>query len=216
MTRRAVRPPSPRWFWAFVLCVVIGGAFAWARTVHRKQPLSYVDRLSTLSEDQIDVARIALELSKSFHPDLNVRYYLWRVDEMAKRVAQVAGGTEDPEERIQALNTVFFKERGFGYDFQSLKEERPGARYLERLIDSRRGTCYTMPMLYMAIAHRLGYPIYPVLAPGHCFLRYVVSDLRYINIEVTTGGHEYPDSDYEKHLGISREALGTTGTHLAN
>jgi len=40
------------------------------------------------------------------------------------------------------------------------------------VIDQRRGTCVSLPVLYMALGYRLGYPIRAVTVPGHIFCRW--------------------------------------------
>ncbi len=39
------------------------------------------------------------------------------------------------------------------------------------IADDNGGTCVSMPVLYTAVARRLGYPVKLVLAKGHAFCR---------------------------------------------
>jgi hypothetical protein len=57
------------------------------------------------------------------------------------------------------------------------------------------GTCVSMPVLYTAIARRLGYPVYLVTAKAHVFCRW--HDKKdYVNCEATSQGLSMFDDDH--------------------
>jgi regulator of sirC expression with transglutaminase-like and TPR domain len=64
-----------------------------------------------------------------------------------------------------------------------------------------------MPLLYIAVAQRLGWPIYPVTAPSHFFARYAAPFFHRQNIEVTSGGKYFEDEWYVDDFAIGPEAL---------
>lgn len=67
-----------------------------------------------------------------------------------------------------------------------------------------------LPMLYQAIAQRLGYPVYTVKAPEHTFLRFVDDRLSVDmqNIEVTGTNISSPtDAQYTHDLNINEKAI---------
>jgi regulator of sirC expression with transglutaminase-like and TPR domain len=70
-----------------------------------------------------------------------------------------------------------------------------------------------MPLLYVAVAQRLGWPVYPVTVPDHYFVRYVDPSFRYQNIEATSGGAYVPDERYAKDFMVS-ETGRRKGTYL--
>jgi hypothetical protein len=66
------------------------------------------------------------------------------------------------------------------------------------LSEDRRGTCSSMPVLYVAIGRRLGFPLKLVATKGHLFVRWEDKDERF-NIEGTGNGVDSPsDQDYMK------------------
>lgn len=66
------------------------------------------------------------------------------------------------------------------------------------LSDSRMGTCSSMPVLYIAIGRRLGFPLKLVLTKGHCFVRWEDEKERF-NIEGNGQGVDtHPDDYYRK------------------
>lgn len=60
---------------------------------------------------------------------------------------------------------------------------------------NRAGTCASLPVLYMAIGRRLGYPLKLVAAKNHLFVRWDGERER-LNIEATTQGLTTFDDDY--------------------
>ena len=62
----------------------------------------------------------------------------------------------------------------------------------------RAGTCSSLPVLYVAVAQRLGYPVSLAAAKGHLYVRYEDDD-EHLNIEATSVGYNsYPDDHYRK------------------
>jgi hypothetical protein len=72
------------------------------------------------------------------------------------------------------------------------------------------GTCASLPVLYVAIGRRLGYPLKLVECKGHLFARWE-DDKERFNIEGTNRGLNcYPDQEYlEWPYPISQEELAT-------
>jgi len=62
----------------------------------------------------------------------------------------------------------------------------------------RKGTCSSMPVLYVAIGRELGYPLKLVTTKGHLFVRWESPSERF-NIEATTRGLSRFDDDYYRH-----------------
>ena len=81
----------------------------------------------------------------------------------------------------------------------------PRDLFLHGLIETRQGTCTTMPTLHVALGWRLGWPISLAVAGWHVLCRYD-DGKRTHNIEATrTGGggfHSHPDEEYQKRYGI--------------
>src|SRR5262245_26447282 len=120
-----------------------------------------------------------------------------KLDDLADKVRYLARGTRDPETRIRAMNTVLFRRAGFRYDHAGFSEGgRKEHYYLNGILDTKLGTCFSMPLLYVAVGQRLGYPIYPVTAPDHNFVRYADPFFARQNIEVTSGGKYFTDQSY--------------------
>lgn len=163
-----------------------------ALAVPQSVDASEIDKLLALPEDKIDIGIAALTLAKKFYPNLDVAAYSGKINDLAEKARWLARGTQDPELRIRVLNTVLFRQEGFHYDQNPNSRSKQDYYFLNGILDTKRGICYTMPLLYIAVAQRLGYPIYPVAAPDHLFVRYVEPGFPLQNIEVTSGGKYFP------------------------
>jgi hypothetical protein len=69
--------------------------------------------------------------------------------------------------------------------------------FIHGMIDNNNGgTCVSMPVLYTAVARRLGYPVYLVSAKAHLFCRWH-DKKNYVNCEATSQGlSTFKDSYY--------------------
>ncbi len=85
----------------------------------------------------------------------------------------------------------------------------PGHLLLHGLIDSKRGTCGTMPTLHVAMARRLGWPVGLACTNSHFVSRYDDGKVVY-NIEATCtegGFSEGSDKQYMEIEGVSQKAI---------
>jgi tetratricopeptide (TPR) repeat protein len=82
--------------------------------------------------------------------------------------------------------------------------------------DSNGGTCASMPVLYVAVGRRLGYPLCLVPAKGHLFVRWEDKKDRF-NIEGTGSGFSsYPDEYYHTWPLPLNENEKTSGQFLVS
>ena len=166
-----------------------------------------------LPEDKIDIGSVALTLAKEFYPNLDIAAYSHKIDILVEEAKWLAQGTQDPEQRIRVLNTMLFRQEGFHYDHSPDSRSKQEYYFLNGILDTKQGICYSMPLLYLVVAQRLSYPIYPVDAPDHLFVRYVQTGFSFQNIEVTSGGKYFPDEKYIRDFAISTLGL-KSGSYL--
>lgn len=171
-----------------------------------------VEDILKLPERKINVELTTLILAKEFYPNLNVEFFLKTLDYLADRYKYYFGKYTKPEDRIGALNTYLFKPGfwndsiTFCYDDDDLNAKKLDNRFINGCIARKMGSCITMPMLYVILGERLGFPIYPVRSPMHFFVRYVAKDNSQ-NIEATNGGGLILDEEYKSDLMIPDRAI---------
>lgn len=118
---------------------------------------------------------------------------------MAVVVAEDFGVRYDPD-RISGPDRVTDGD-GFFADSRGV--------FLHGLLGPRRlGTCSSMPILYLALGRRLGYPLKLVTTKGHLFLRWEDGRERF-NVEATGRGmNRYDDAHYRAWpFGLTEEEV---------
>lgn len=106
--------------------------------------------------------------------------------------------------RMLAMVTVLMRDLGNGYNLDLDKEDIPDQVFyadarditLHGLLQRQMGTCASMPVLYVAIGRRLGYPVFLIRAKQHLFVRWQDKNESF-NVEATNSGmNTYPDEYY--------------------
>jgi hypothetical protein len=82
--------------------------------------------------------------------------------------------------------------------------------FLNGLMDRRRGSCASMPVLHVALGWRLGWPVSLACANNHLFCRYDDGEVTH-NIEATAfgrgGSRSHPDDYYRQQYRIPETAV---------
>lgn len=199
--------------WMFLIlmfsCMQISSA-------QEQSKLPTIEEILTLPEDQIDVGYSSLILAKEFYPNLNIEFFLYTFDYMAKRFNHFFGHLKSPDDQIRALNTYLYRKGvwndsiTFSYDDDDLYTTQLSNKFINGYIATKKGSCITMPMLYVILGERLGWPIHAVRSASHFFVRYVcdppISGFQE-NIEATNGGGYISNKQYQEDVLIPEKAI---------
>lgn len=190
-----------------------------------------LSELTTLEPQKWDFTQVAFLASRLGEPydERLSRSLHAKVDMLALCVKLSLHGqsfsstTEKDLATVKALNRVVFEELGFSFppilDYESRIDQFSS---LPSLIDSRRGVCLGVSVLYLCIADRLGLPLTLVTPPGHIFLRYKYKEgelEKERNIETTAYGMQLPNLAYRPLLGemvVERKTRELPGLILIN
>lgn len=159
--------------------------------------------LLDLPPDEIDLSR-ALLLSQ-FDDNLPaVNSYEALIDLMALQLLAALPLETTPAIKIDAINKMIFSEMGFRFPPHSLyAKEIDLYTFLPSVLDSRRGVCLGVSLLYLCLAQRMGLQLEIITPPGHIFVSYRQGG-QIINIETTARGIPLPD---EVYLGLETRSL---------
>ncbi len=179
---------------------------------------SFLDLLSKSPRDleRVDVAEMNLLCAQGLPgaEKLDIRKYLKTLDEWAEKVrfntqryyhkfSQHRKDYDDSEGEycMMMLITVLQQDCGVHYSKERiLNADYTNAKYLfihGMINDGNGGTCVCMPVLYAAVARRLGWPVKLALAKGHVFCRWE-DDKERFNIEGSSRGFHRRDDDHFK------------------
>ena len=170
-----------------------------------------IEQVLRLREDDVDLATAALIVSEQWSDMVYGRRYLARLDDMALEIRERLKRQKLKVDytAIPVMNDYLFKELGY----KSISEaSSPDSLFLHNVMDTKRGYCLSLSILYLSIAERLGLPMYGVVVPGHFFVRYDDGHQR-INIETTSNGGWATDEHYIKKFKVPK---GNNNIYMKN
>src|SRR5262245_14918430 len=126
--------------------------------------------LLALPDDAIDLGHASLLIAREEYPDLDVRLYLARLDEMADEVRRRMTGREGDASQIAHLNRLLFEELGFRGNREEYYDPRNS--FLNEVLDRRMGIPITLSMVYIEVGRRIGCRLEGVAFPGHFLVRH--------------------------------------------
>ena len=150
-----------------------------------------------------DLLEILLMVSKHWKPSLDLAPLKEETEKLALSARQKLQGLDRPEAIIRTIRTVIHDEGGYRYTDQV--DERgvpinPEELFLHGLLNTHKGYCMNLSLLYLILGQKLGLPFYGVALPNHFFVRYEREAVK-VNIETTERGVSYPDSFYRQRFG---------------
>jgi hypothetical protein len=105
--------------------------------------------------------------------------------------------------RFQALVLITVLQRDCGFHYNPALIDRceffrdSRNLFLNGVLGTKKGTCASLPTLYLAVGRRLGYPLKLVRTTQHLFLRWQDENGERFNIEPTSKGLNcFPDEHY--------------------
>ena len=153
---------------------------------------------SSVEDENIDLARAALTIARAEYPDLNVSYYVERIDRFAERATILISEPGDVAETIRAINQTLFQENGLAGNRDDYYDPRNS--YLNDVLDRGMGIPITLALIYMEVGRRLGFPLFGVGMPGHFLLKHYDVDGRETLIDCFNGGDILNQQDCQRKL----------------
>lgn len=156
-----------------------------------------------LHPEEIDLAR-GLFLSNSDNSFEQMRAYEAMMDLMALQILARVPLNAPPEKKIRAINDFVFHEMGFRFPPHSIyAKDIDVYTFLPSILDSRKGVCLGVSILYLCLAQRLNLTLEMITPPGHIYVRYRDKE-KEINIETTARGIHVDSVHY---LGMATRSL---------
>lgn len=171
------------------------------------------DEVLALEDNQVDLARGLLlsQLVDEEEKINKIRQYEAVLDLMALQILaklKPKGGVKaSSENKIEAINNFIFNELHFRFPPHSTyAPDIDEYTFLPSVLDSRRGVCLGVSILYLALSQRLDLSLEVITPPGHIFVRYKSPKGNIINIETTARGANLPSETY---LSVTTKTLQT-------
>lgn len=164
------------------------------------------EEVLSLPSHQIDLARGILlsQLGNDPASIRKIKSYEAAIDLMALQILTRVDLNDGPKAKIRAINRFVFEEMGFRFPPHSTYAKNVDLyTFLPSVLDSRRGVCLGVSILYICLAQRLNLNLEIVTPPGHIYVRWRQGHEE-INIETTARGVNLPSEEY---LGVDTRSL---------
>ena len=171
-------------------------------------------------DGRIDFARAKLTFDKIYDSSTDIAARLKEIDAMAQAIRAMAGPTAPSRLRLIMLRKYIYEagawndNRPFQYDLSDPLGHKPKNRLLSTYLLARRGNCVSMPILFVALAQRLGLNATLSTAPDHIFAKYT-DDVtgKTLNLETTSGAYPARDVYIRQNMPMTDEAI-TNGIYM--
>ena len=161
-----------------------------------------------LPENKISLTETLLLISRHWNPKLDTAPLKKTLDRLTESARSQLKGNPSPAQTVEILRKVIHEEGRYRYT-DALDPAgmpiNPAELFLHGLLQTRRGYCMNLSLLYLILGERLNLPLVGVPLPNHFFVRYDSPEYR-VNIEATEGGTAFPDSFYEQRFGVAKDS----------
>jgi regulator of sirC expression with transglutaminase-like and TPR domain len=120
-------------------------------------------------DDQVNLARVALEIGRDVYPDIEIQAYLERIQRFAERARDRVKTGSTIQAILGQINWVLFVEEEFRGNREDYEDPRNS--YLNEVLDRGLGIPITLSIVYQAVANQLGLTMGGVNLPLHFMLR---------------------------------------------
>ena len=127
------------------------------------------DLLMELPTQQVRLDCAALHLARDVYPTLDIRRHLATLDALAEELAALRPGLAS-NLRYDAMRAVLVETHGLTGNQRDYYH--PDNSYLNRVLDTRRGTPISLSIVWIEVARRLKWPVAGVGLPGHFLVRF--------------------------------------------
>jgi regulator of sirC expression with transglutaminase-like and TPR domain len=176
-------------------------------------PASVVRELLAAPEVALDYATAKLVLDKLVEPQIDTRTTLLEVEQLVEAAREMAGSLPSNDAALLAIRRTLHERgpwnegRPCAYDHSDPLGQDLRNSLLSNYLKTRRGSCVSMPILFLIMSERLGLNVSLAAAPLHLFVRYRDDQGRVYNLETTSGGLPARDEWYAANLSMTPEAL---------
>jgi regulator of sirC expression with transglutaminase-like and TPR domain len=147
--------------------------------------------------DNVDLARVALEISRDVHPTLDIESYLDKIKELAERARARCRPGAPVRDMLGQINWVLFVESGLRANEDDYYDPRNS--YLNEVLDRGLGIPISLSVVYWAVAERMGLVLGGANLPVHFMLRFEEDGLTWF-IDPFHGGAIYNRENCQRRL----------------
>lgn len=139
-------------------------------------------QIAALPDEQFDVAEAVLALGAESRPDIDIGATLQALDAMAAKARADLPENPDGTDYFDGLYEFVLDRRAAS----PFREDRAEDYDLSFTVLKHRGSCLSTGIMALAVARRIGAPVWGVQCPAHFFLRYIPPEDRKAGVKEKT------------------------------
>ncbi|MCI0556176.1 MAG: transglutaminase-like domain-containing protein [Anaerolineae bacterium] len=165
-------------------------------------------------EETIDFAKAKLTIDKLVDPSIDVNANIKKIEAIVKTIQSLLPAGASSQDNMLAVRKYIYEagawnnHRPYQYDFDDPKGTKLNNKLLSTYLDTQKGNCVSMPLLFIVLGQRLGIDVTASTAPLHVLVKYTDSDTgQSYNLETTSGANPSRDVWYQQNMHITDQAL---------
>ena len=131
-------------------------------------------RIAKREESELPLAESALVIAACRDPEVDVDYYLGRIDQIVAEIRGNLPRSRDFVASVRALTRYLSEDEGFRGNTGNYADPRNS--FLSEVLDRKVGIPITLSVLYIEIGARLGLDVRGLSFPGHFLVRFGTGD----------------------------------------
>jgi len=175
--------------------------------------LTRIRAILKLPDNQIDIGRTKLTIDKTIDPTIDIKANLKKIDSMVAKIQAGLPADASNSDKLQALRTYLYSAgdwngyQTYAYDFDDPLGQKISNKLLPHYLDTKKGNCVSMPLLFIILGQRLGLDVTAAQAPVHIFVKYRDDMGNQINLEATSGATPARDIWIRQQSPMTDEAV---------
>lgn len=202
------------------LTIFVGAAEAQISKASQADPSDLVARLLAPRDDKIDLVEAKLTIDRIVDPTTNTAATRRKLTEIATAIREMAGPNAKASDKIAAMRRYIYQPgpwnggSTFAYDHDDPDGKVAAHKTLAYYLQTKRGNCITMPVLFLALAEKLGVEVTLTTAPRHLLIQFRDPDTgNSVNLEATSGANPQRVEWLRSQLPMTDKAI-VSGMYL--
>ena len=171
-----------------------GPAIAGPALPEDQDPSGTLSALLGPQESKIDLTLSKLIVDSLVDKDAEIDNIRGKIDVLAETAQELVGPDASDADKVAALRSVIYTpgpwnaQSAFDYDFDNPNGRDAEDQTLAQYLETKRGNCVNMPILFLAVAEQMDIEMNITTAPQHVFLQFEndeTSELQHL--EATSG-----------------------------
>lgn len=164
-----------------------------------------IEQLLSRPDEEIDLLDALLQIESIVDPGLNKAKMKKQFDRLYETILEES---EHPDGDLRGLTKVLYDEgpwnqfRAFTYDLEDPFGKNFRNPMISNFLETRKGNCVSMPVLYYLLARKMGYRLFLANAPRHLFIIGYDGEGQ-VGIEATRRGISQPMAEFESQWKLS-------------